>query len=226
MSIKRKILTYKDFTKGKNTLENPVKHSIKESEDSIYKPGTDKSFTPREEMIKLLNQKFPNVVAKSERFKKDDVNGIWSAAENSSFVDNAKKISAFNTSGSYSYNPKLDKDYDMEVHKTLAKFLKDHGWYTEFYDDATPIFYPIHNTNESVNEKDDKFTYMMLGRLGSDCDYYLGHGNRGAKALWAGSVEAQIKEMKRLWNILTVKPEWLSMEDILDYEEKMKESND
>lgn len=71
---------------------------------------------------------------------------------------------------------------------------------------------------------DNKFTYMMLGRLQSDNDYFLGHGNRGERALWAGNVDGQIEEMKRLWNSLPEngKPEWLSMEDILEYERKMK----
>jgi len=69
----------------------------------------------------------------------------------------------------------------------------------------------------------DKFTYMMLGRLQSDNDYYLGNGNRSANNLWAGNVDAQIKEMKRLWNSLPEngKPEWLSMEDIKEYEKEM-----
>lgn len=65
------------------------------------------------------------------------------------------------------------------------------------------------------------FDYQMLGRLQSDCDYYLGHGNRSERNLWAGSVDDQIKEMKRLWNKVPIKPEWLSMEDILEYEKKM-----
>jgi hypothetical protein len=70
----------------------------------------------------------------------------------------------------------------------------------------------------------DKFTYMMLGRLQSDNEYYLGNGNRYEKALWAGNVDDQISEMKKLWNQLPEdkKPEWLSMEDILEYERKMK----
>ena len=72
---------------------------------------------------------------------------------------------------------------------------------------------------------DNKFSYMMLGRLKSDCDYYLGNGNRSERNLWAKSVEEQIKEMKRIWNSLpeNEKPEWLSMEDIEDYESKMKD---
>lgn len=70
---------------------------------------------------------------------------------------------------------------------------------------------------------DHVFTYQMLSRLQMDNDYYLGHGNRSERNLWAGNVEAQIKEMKRLWNILpnNGKPEWLSMEDILKYEKCM-----
>jgi hypothetical protein len=73
---------------------------------------------------------------------------------------------------------------------------------------------------------DDTFTYMMLGRLIADNDYYLGYGNRSERNLWAGNVDDQIDEMKKLWNKLPAdgKPEWLSMQDILNYEEQMKEN--
>lgn len=74
---------------------------------------------------------------------------------------------------------------------------------------------------------DNQFNYMMLSRLQMDCDYYLGHGNRNEKVLWAGNVDDHIAEMKKLWNNLPKngKPEWLTMEDILDYEKKMKSDN-
>lgn len=68
---------------------------------------------------------------------------------------------------------------------------------------------------------DAKFNYMMLSRLESDCKYFLGYGGRSERTLWAGSVEEQISEMKKLWNELEVKPEWLTMEQINDYEAKM-----
>jgi hypothetical protein len=72
----------------------------------------------------------------------------------------------------------------------------------------------------------DKFNYMMLDRLKSDCDYFLGYGNRDERSLWAGNVNDQIAEMKKLWNNLpkSKKPEWLTMEDILEYERKMKKN--
>jgi predicted XRE-type DNA-binding protein len=65
---------------------------------------------------------------------------------------------------------------------------------------------------------------MLLSRLESDCKYYLGNGNRYEKVLWAGSVDKQIAKMKELWNSFPddMKPEWLSMEDIENYEKEMK----
>ena len=83
--------------------------------------------------------------------------------------------------------------------------------------------FKIEGLDEALND-DLKHTYMMLGRLQMDNEYFLGHGNRSIKHLWAGNVDAQIKEMKRLWNSLPNdgKPEWLSMEEIEDYEKKMK----
>jgi hypothetical protein len=64
---------------------------------------------------------------------------------------------------------------------------------------------------------------MLLSRLQQDCEYFIGHGYGVEKHLWAGSVEAQIAKMKELWNELSVKPEWLSLEEIEEYEKKMLE---
>ena len=66
-------------------------------------------------------------------------------------------------------------------------------------------------------------TYMLLSRLQMDNKYFLGCGNRQEKHLWAGSVEDQIQEMKKLYNSLpeNAKPEWLSMDDINEFEKNM-----
>lgn len=66
-----------------------------------------------------------------------------------------------------------------------------------------------------------KFEYMMLDRLRCDCEYYLGWGNRCPRHLWAESEEAQIAEMKKLYKLLIIKPEWISMRDIKRYEKQM-----
>jgi hypothetical protein len=72
--------------------------------------------------------------------------------------------------------------------------------------------------NESNKEKDN---YMLLYRLQQDCEYFLGFGNGSENRLWAGNVKDQIAKMKELWENLSVKPEWLSYEEILNYEKEM-----
>ena len=63
--------------------------------------------------------------------------------------------------------------------------------------------------------------YRLLDRLRSDCEYFLGAGNRSEKHLWAGSVRAQIAKMRELYDTLPEKPEWLTKETIDDYAERM-----
>jgi len=67
------------------------------------------------------------------------------------------------------------------------------------------------------------FDYMMLDRMRLNCEYYLGHGNRSVNTLGGYSVAEHIAEMKRRWNDFPVegKPEWLTWEQILEYELKM-----
>ena len=74
--------------------------------------------------------------------------------------------------------------------------------------------------------RDMAFAYSMLGRLKADCDYVLGCGGKGAvRMMWAKTIDAQIKEMRDRWNIFAddEKPEWLTMEQIDEYERKLKE---
>lgn len=70
---------------------------------------------------------------------------------------------------------------------------------------------------------DDRFRYMLLDRLRSDCEYYLGNGNRSANHLWAGSEADQIACMKTLWESFSsdAKPESLPYDKILEYEKEM-----
>ena len=60
--------------------------------------------------------------------------------------------------------------------------------------------------------------YRLLSRLKSDCEYFLGTGARAEKHLWAGSVDEQIDKMRELYDLLPEKPEWLSKQDIDNYE--------
>lgn len=73
----------------------------------------------------------------------------------------------------------------------------------------------------SKGSEPDAFNYQLLARLKQDCEYYLGHGNRATKRLWAGSEAEQIATMKEIYAVLRDKPEWISLEDIARYEAKM-----
>jgi hypothetical protein len=78
-------------------------------------------------------------------------------------------------------------------------------------------------TNNEILQASESFRYQLLSRLQSDCNYYLGNGNRNKKHLWAGDETEQIITMKQLWNSFSHddKPEWLTWDEILNYENKM-----
>ena len=70
------------------------------------------------------------------------------------------------------------------------------------------------------------YAYAMLGRLKSDCEYVIANNiHMPHNFFWARNVEAQIKEMRDRWNAFEEdeKPEWLTMEQIDEYERKLKE---
>jgi hypothetical protein len=75
-----------------------------------------------------------------------------------------------------------------------------------------------------TTDKEALFNYQLLGRLQQDCEYYLGHGNRAKKHLWAGDEAEQIAKMKEIYEGLSEKPEWISLEKIAEYEAAMTAS--
>ena len=72
-------------------------------------------------------------------------------------------------------------------------------------------------TKEEVLQHDKKFRYMLLSRMQSDCEYYLNYGNRNPKRLWADMIllHDSFKEDE--------KPQWMTMDEILDYQKRMLE---
>ena len=79
-------------------------------------------------------------------------------------------------------------------------------------------------TIQNVIEKSStKFKYQLLSRMKSDCNYYLGYGNRNKNCLWSGDEKQHIADMKALYESFkeSEKPEWLTSEDIKEYENKM-----
>jgi hypothetical protein len=68
-----------------------------------------------------------------------------------------------------------------------------------------------------------RHNYMMLSRLQTDVEYYLGYGNRYSGHLYYKDEKQHIEEMKKLHNSFPdgEKPEWLTWEQILHYEKLM-----
>lgn len=76
------------------------------------------------------------------------------------------------------------------------------------------------DTQSATN--DHAYEYMLLDRLRSDCEYFLGTGETAENNhLWAGNPEAQIEKMQELYDMLPEKPEWLTQEDINQYAQQM-----
>ena len=100
----------------------------------------------------------------------------------------------------------------------------------KLYDPYGDGYYPV-GGEELYYEplpREESFAYQMLGRLKSDCDYFLGNGFGYEPHLWAGTVEKQIKEMRDRWNAFADedKPEWLTMEQINEYERNMLQARE
>lgn len=104
----------------------------------------------------------------------------------------------------------------------------DYEW--EDFEPRTPS---NHTLALLAHDGDDRFNYMLLDRLKSDCDFFLdacrgsgGNSDDAQKFLWAGSVERQINEMRSLMDTFNdnLKPEWLTDAQIDEYERRMSPS--
>lgn len=76
---------------------------------------------------------------------------------------------------------------------------------------------------QHILKAEANFRRQMLDRFWSDCKYYLGNGNRVAIQLWALDEKKHIQNMKTLYESFEEgeKPEWITMEQILEYEREM-----
>lgn len=77
---------------------------------------------------------------------------------------------------------------------------------------------------DRIKRSSPEFLYQLLGRMQSDCDYYLGYGGRYAGHLWALDEREHIETMRNIYRHLCEiggAPDWISMEDINAYAEQM-----
>lgn len=137
------------------------------------------------------------------------------------FKNNFGDVIVLKQNGTYFVYLPQRAEYDQYIYMTDKKDNLE-GWFYGAVQTDNGII-PKLQTESKITEGKE-YDYMLLDRLRSDCDYYLGNGNRQEKYLWAKDVDAQIAKMKELYNSLEEKPEWLTMEDIENYEKEMKNS--
>ena len=107
-------------------------------------------------------------------------------------------------------NKKDSEDYAIEKQETIQMTTREETLTEE----------EIQKVLTDLNEKPE-FGYMLLGRLENDVKYYLGFGNRHPKHLWGTTTEKHIAYMKLIYDNLSQKPEWLSLEQIEKYAAEM-----
>lgn len=109
--------------------------------------------------------------------------------------------------------------YDGDDPTNLLSFYDQYDEVTETPEGALAQIRDVISTHEPA----DKFKYMLLDRLRTDCEYFLGNGNRYAPYLWAGAVGTHIKSMLLLYDSFPEedRPEWLTREQIEEYGRRM-----
>lgn len=166
-------------------------------------------------------------VTKTKDYKYKDGKRIEEELEENN--EKTKLTFAYKDNGQFYYKDEKGKVYvDTTDTKDKVDLYRCVGEYDEpeisvNADDYELINNPKDNVNYERN-RNYEFDYMMLSRLVQDCKYFLGNGNRYVGNLWGDTVDDHIAEMKKLYNKFPddMKPEWLSMEDIENYEKEMK----
>lgn len=86
------------------------------------------------------------------------------------------------------------------------------------------IKFGFYSKKKSIKiQESQKFTYMMLSRLQSDCEYFLNWGNGCKNRLHCGDIDTHIDYMLCMCKPLIFKPEWITIEQIEQYRKDMKE---
>lgn len=90
----------------------------------------------RERMIAILNEKFPNLNLKTTEQFDGTKNGIWvSGTEDGITAKDGLRL--------FNYYAEDNKEviYQFGVHKEIRNLLEKNGWFAEWYDCGTIMFW-------------------------------------------------------------------------------------
>ena len=90
--------------------------------------------TTREKLMKLLAEKYNGMFLRTTEEFHGGSAGIWSSGES--------YLSAKDGFNLFDYYTENYNRYEFGVHNELVAFLDKHGWYAEWHDPGTIMFYP------------------------------------------------------------------------------------
>jgi hypothetical protein len=88
-------------------------------------------------MMEKIGEKYPKLFIRTTEQFNGGLHGIWSSGENGDLAKDGKPLFHY-----YAQDP-TEKTYVFGVHKEIGNFLEKNGWYAEWYDCGTIMFYPI-----------------------------------------------------------------------------------
>ena len=97
----------------------------------------NKHVATRNEMIAKINQKYPKLLTRTTEEFNGSPGGIWSSGESS--IEASDGFQLFN----YYAEDCKEKRYVFGVHKEIGNLLEKNGWFAEWYDCGTIMFYLI-----------------------------------------------------------------------------------
>ena len=90
--------------------------------------------TSRSNLMQLLQTKYPKMFLRTTEEFSGEKNGIWSSGETYMEAKDGFPLMDY-----YSENYKR---YTFGVHSELHELLDSHGWFAEWYDPGTIMFWP------------------------------------------------------------------------------------
>ena len=89
----------------------------------------------RDELIEVLKKAYPNMFLRTTEEFDGHEGGIWSSGEDG--------IEASDGFALFDYWSENHDRYEIGVHNEIMTLLGDNGWFAEWYDGGTIMFYKI-----------------------------------------------------------------------------------
>ena len=91
--------------------------------------------TEREKLMEILKAKYPAMFMRTTEEFNGSQGGIWSSGEDELPAEDGMPLFEY-----YAQDPQ-ERRYIFGVHKEIYNFLEEHGWFAEWNDPGTIMFW-------------------------------------------------------------------------------------